>query len=146
MTSSGPSSIPSILVAHKSLYDQASSLLGLIERREIEKPYKSVWPDTQNSTLHPLCQAVIVILDELCLEQGLAADEMSREDEIEEPLQRQSVLLVRTWNDISLSEPISFESIMVHSLPVARLDCSATDAGLDVTRVLLGVTVRSLQT
>ena len=41
VTSRGPSSIPSILAAHKSLYDEASSLLGLIERREIEKPYSN---------------------------------------------------------------------------------------------------------
>ena len=142
VTSSGPSSISGILAAHQSLYDQASSLLGQIERGEIEKPYGSVWPDTGKFTLHPLCQTVIVILDELPPEQDLAAHEMSYEDEMDEELQRQSVILVRTGKDISLSKPISFESIRMHSLPLARLDCSATDAGINVIRVPLGIAVR----
>lgn len=45
-TSTGPTKISGILQAHRSLCDQASLLLGKIERGEIGKPYMSVWPNT----------------------------------------------------------------------------------------------------
>ena len=69
VTSTGPTKVFGILEAYRSLCDQASLLLGKVERGEIGSPYMSVRPNTRNLTLSTRCRAIIVILDQISPEK-----------------------------------------------------------------------------
>lgn len=60
---------------------------------------------------------------------------------LDEELQRQNVLMVRTGDESGLSEPISFESVRGLALPLARPDLRSDD-GIDAIRVTLATAVR----
>ena len=146
VTPTGPASIPGILVAHRSLCDQTSLHLGQIERGELKEPYGSAWPNTHHFKLRPLCRAIVVLLDELSLVESYEEDE---EDGgmvyLDDKMERQSVVLVRTGDDARLSRPISFVSLRAHSLPLARDDLIGGDVGVDAIRVSLGLAVRFIK-
>ena len=138
-TSTGPNTIFDILETHEYLHNQSPLLLDKIKRDELEKSRASARPSPQNFRLLPICRAIIMVFDEL----------VSREDvsypggyvEIDEELQRQNVLMVRTDDESGLSEPISFESVRHTALPLARPDLNS-HGGIEAIRVTLAAAVR----
>ena len=61
--------------------------------------------------------------------------------DLDEKLQRQSVVMVRTGNESALSEPISLQSLREQVLPLARPDIDSHDR-TDAVRVTLATAVR----
>ena len=138
ITSTGPTTISDILEAHKYFYNQTSSLLEKTRRDEIDEPHSSFWPDPRNFKLLPVCRALIMILDELSPSTGPDPDGFIS---LDNELQRQSVLMVRTGEESHLSEPISFENVKEEALPLARPDIKSYE-NTDAVRVVLAIAVR----
>lgn len=138
VTSTGPTTIAGILEAHKSLCDQASSLLSRISQGEAPEVEGSRWPDPRCYKSLPLCKAIIVVLDQLDIDTNPDPDGFISLDKVSE---RQNLLIVRTGDEASLSAPISFEGIRGQSLPLARSDITVND-GTDVVRLPLAIAVR----
>lgn len=138
ITSTGPTTIFGILEAHEYLYNQTSLLLDKIRRDEFENSHMSARPSPQNLRLFPVCRAIIMVFDEL-----ETADRFDPDGFIilDEELQRQNVLMVRTGDESGLSEPISFESVRGLALPLARPDLNSND-GIEAIRVTLATAVR----
>lgn len=139
ITVTGPTTISGIAEAHRSLCDQASQLLRKIEWGEIGKLHQSAWPNTRDFKLLPMYRAIIVILDELPLDKVVASDGSIPLDEI---MQRENVVLVLTGDDSGLSTPVTFESLIPRSLPLARVDWTASGNDIDAIRVPLALAVR----
>ncbi len=138
--SAGPKTVVSILEAHKSLCNQAASLLIKIDCDKPEgMPIDSGllhWPNSQHYKLLPRCRAIIIIIDQLNLDTGSDSNSVI----LHEQSQRQSVLMVRTGDESHLSAPISFESIKADCLPLASTNFSGSD--IDLVRVSLATTVQ----
>ena len=84
----------------------------------------------------PLCRAIIVILDEMPPKQRARVV-------LEEEVQRQNVLIVRTNDEAGLSAPISLDNIRSHSFPLARSDLNTDDdEGGNVVRVPLRTAIK----
>ena len=134
ITSTGPRTISELLETHESFYNRTFSLLDRLRRGDNEEAYMDAWPD--QFKLLPVCRAIIVVLDELV------------PDSDHEPLiyldlevQRQNVVMVRTGNETSLSEPISFERIRELALPLSRPDLGKNN-NIDAIRVPLATAVQ----
>ena len=138
ITSTGPTTIYGILEAHKYLYDQTSSLLGKGRREEAGADHVGAWLDPQRSKLLPLCRAIIIVLDELAPDIGFDPDGYIF---LDNELQRQNVLMVRTGDESGLSEPIRCESVREQALPLAGPDIESYD-GVEVIRATLTTLVR----
>lgn len=139
ITSTGPSTIFDILETHEYLHNQASLLLDKIKRDERESPRISARPSVQNFKLFPICRAIVMVFDEF-----VSMEDQDYPDgyvEIDEELQRQNVLMVRTGDESGLSEAINFESVREQALPLARPDLNAHD-GIEAIRVTLATAVR----
>ncbi|CAF9912597.1 hypothetical protein IMSHALPRED_000358 [Imshaugia aleurites] len=139
ITSTGPTTIFDILETHEYLHNQTSLLLDKIRRGELEKSRMSACLSPQNYKLSPTCRAIIIVLDKLA----------SREDDkffsggyisLDEEVQKQNVLMVRTGDESGLSEPINFESVRERALPLARPDLNPHD-GIEAIRVTLATAV-----
>ena len=135
ITSTGPTSVLGVLKAHKSLCEQVSSTLRKVGQSEPGYTYPPPWPKPQYYKLLPLCRAVIVLLDKLGPEPDLDSDGFINLDVC---LQQQTVLLIRTGDESGLSAPITFESIIAQSLPLARCDITGN---FDAVRVSLATAV-----
>lgn len=131
INSTGPKTIADICKAHKSLSNQVSSLSdqdGQAKARLHDRR------SPQNYKLHPLCRAVLIILDERCPNPG---GRLSIEDQI----QRQNVLIVRTREEDGLSTPIIFDTIRSQSLPLGGSDVD-TEESENMIRVSLRTAVK----
>lgn len=98
------------------------------------------WPD--EFKLLPVCWAIIVVLDELSPEPEY--EPVYDPDgfiSLDNEIQRQSVLMVRTGDESGLSAPISFESVREQALPLARPDIESNEC-IDAVRVTLAIAVR----
>lgn len=102
-------------------------------RGENENAYMNAWPE--HFKLLPVCRAVVVVLDKLVLDGA-------REDLIylDVEAQRKNILMVRTGNEMGLSEPISFEGIRKLALSLARPDIEKYN-DIDAIRVPLATAV-----
>ena len=60
----------------------------------------------------------------------------------EKESQRQHVVIVRTGDEDSLSEPVNFASIRTHALPLAREDIPEADNGVFAIRVSIATAVK----
>lgn len=135
IASSGPEKIAGVLEAHKSLCDQAVSLLDTIQRGEAGETPLGSWPDPQDFRLLPLYRAIVVILDELFTS---TVTEPHVPIKLDDEVQRQTVLMVLTGDDNGLSAPINFDAIRSQSLPLGKTDV-ADD--VDVIRISLRTAV-----
>ena len=134
ITSTGPSTILELLEIHQLFHNRTSLLLENCRRGESEEAHVNAWPD--QFKLLPVCRAIIVVLDELVL------DDVNKEMiYLDLEVQKQNVLMVRTGNEIGLSEPISFDSIRELALPLARPDVQ-TYNDIDAIRVPLATAVQ----
>ena len=136
ITSSGPATAAGILEAHRSLCNQAVYLLDMIRQGKAEQVHLWTWPDPRNYKLLPLYRAIIVVLDELMPYRDTKPHQPIL---LDEEVQRQNVLMIRTGDETGLSAPISFESIRSQSLPLSRADIADH---VDVVRVSLKTAVR----
>ena len=139
LASTGPTTIPAIVAAHKALNEQTAMFLDRIKNGEAGDAKKFLmpqWPDPANYKLLPLCRAIIFILD-----QQPDFDEDERDDYlyIDEAIDAFNVVMILTGEDTTLSEPISFESIKDHALPLARPDA---DGCVDAIRVPMAIAVQ----
>ncbi len=139
LASTGPTTIPAILAAHKALNEQTTLFLERIKNGEAgdANVFRMLhWPDPANYKLLPLCQAIILILD-----QQPNYDEDKGDDYLylDEAIDAFNVIIVLTGEDTSLSRPISFESIKARALPLARPDA---DGCVDAIRVPMAVAVQ----
>lgn len=95
------------------------------------------WPNPRYTRLNPLCEALIAVFDEYkIVATEKHADGLRHYDDV---AREQSILLVRTGQEVGLSAPISFESLKDDALPLGRNE----DIGaIDVIRVPMQVGVR----
>ena len=132
ISSIGPSTVSGIIDAHLSIYKQARTRidsLGGFAGHILSSP--SIIPECYR--LHPLYQAIVVIVDRLdgLPENGQQTPGISQG----EYTRRQTMLIVRTGAQDGLSAPISFDSLMSKPLPV---DAPALeDRDVDMVRVPL---------
>ena len=119
ITCTGPSTIEGIIEAHRSVCDLASTLLYQISRGKARELLMGRWPDTKKYKLHPLCRAVVVVLDKLGAEPEVASDGFVSVDKAS---LKQSILMITTGDDTDLSALISLESINAQVLNLARSD------------------------
>ena len=136
ITPTGPQTIPEILKLHAHLCGAAASHLKAVKSGDagscsIER---SRW---QRFHLLPLCQAIIVLFDELSDPVFESNDTILLDDEV----RRQSAVLVLTGYDQELSSAIDFHTIRAQSLPLARRDVSGID-GENMIRVSLKTAVQ----
>ena len=117
-----PTTIPAIVAAHKALNEQTTMFLDRIKNGEAGDAKKFLmpqWPDPANYKLLPLCRANILILDQ---QPNYDEDESDDYLYLDEAINAFNVVVVMTGEDTALSEPISFESIKGHALPLAHPD------------------------
>ncbi|KAG4420417.1 hypothetical protein IFR04_006433 [Cadophora malorum] len=126
--------MPGIVRAHKKVYAQ---LQGTPERLRNGHPGLRFKSDRRHLKLQPLCGALIAIFDEY--ENFVVERRGDGVRYCEDLAEKQSVLLVRTGCEDSLSAPISFDSLKPYALPLSRKEDLG---GLDVIRVPLLVGVR----
>lgn len=108
ITLTSPTTVSGIPEAHEHLCNQASSPLEKFRRDEDGRPYMSAWADPHKCKLLPLCRAIMIVLNELAPDIVLdPGGFISLDDE----LQRQSDLMVRTGDESGLSEPINLENV-----------------------------------
>ncbi|KAL8828241.1 MAG: hypothetical protein Q9170_006685 [Blastenia crenularia] len=147
VTASGPTTVPEIIDAHKSLCTQASTLLSNVkdrpeEYREFCNAHRGAeYPsDLQNHALNPLYYSIILMIDNL----DSLNDDYDREIDgylsLPKIAQYQTVLIVRTGNEQGLSAPISFESLETQLRPLKRNDIAGE--GTEVIRVSLVVAIQ----
>ena len=139
LTSTGPTTIPAILSAHQALDEQTASLLDRIRSGaagDANEFRMYDWPDPANYKLLPLCRAIILIFDQQPNYDWDDSDEYLYLDEVIDGL---NVVMVLTGEDTALSEPITFESIKGHALPLARPDA---DGCVDAIRVPMAIAVQ----
>lgn len=132
ITSSGPTTLSGILEAHECFCNRTTLLLDRLGRDKSNND----WPN--QFKLLPICRAIIVVLDKLAPRNEPTVDGFLSLDEY---LQTQSVLMVRTGEETGLSEAINFQDVKEQVLPLARPDPSPED-GIDVIRVTLATAVR----
>lgn len=139
LTSTGPRTIPAIVAAHKALNEQTALFLDRIENGEAGDAKEFLmpqWPDPANYKLLPLCRAIILILDQ---QPDYDEDESDDYLYLDEAIDAFNVVMVLTGENTTLSEPICFESIKGHALPLARPDA---DGYVDAIRVPMAVAVQ----
>jgi hypothetical protein len=136
----GPTTIQEVIAAHKSLCQEAVSLLGRIERGEAKRPNGLAWRDPRAYNLNPTYHGIIIVMDQY-LEPDFEPD-LGELIDLHEQAQKLTVLLVRTGDDSNLCAPINFEELRTNGfcLPLARSDVSATCD--DVVRVSLATAVK----
>jgi hypothetical protein len=136
----GPTTIPDVITAHKSLCQQAVSLLERIERGEEKRPGGRPWPDPRAYNLNATYQGIIIMMDQY-LEPDFEPD-LGELIDIHEEAQKLTVLLVRTGDDSNLCAPINFEELRTDGfcLPLGRSDVPATSD--DVVRVSRATAVK----
>ncbi|KUJ16711.1 uncharacterized protein LY89DRAFT_782000 [Mollisia scopiformis] len=96
--------VPEILRAHVSICSQV--------REAFEKKESRWWRgrDSRFFSLHPLCEAMIVVFDEYKFVQSGYVKQADGFRHYENVAQHQSVLMIRTGKEDNLSAPISFDS------------------------------------
>ena len=127
ITSSGPKTVTEICEAHKCFCDRAASLSDTY--RQTGEAH------LQDYHMLPLCRAILVILDEMPPNPRARVG-------LEEEVQRQSVLIVRTTDEAGLSAPIDLGNIRSQSLPLARPDLNTDDKSGNVIRVSLRTAIK----
>ena len=146
ITTTGPSTIRSIVNAHLSIYEQAASYLHQVKCGIIKQHWLNSWwteeedPSTvqlQHYFLYPLLRAVILIMDRIDDEIYTISKESDGMTSLSKVAKCQTILIVRTGIEEGLSGPISFESLTPSSLPIGR--CRED---LDLVGVSLDVAVR----
>ena len=139
LASTGPTTIPAIITAYRSLNEQTALLLNRIKNGEAGDAKEFLmhqWPDPANYKLLPLCRAIILILDQQ------PNDDEDENDEylyLDEAIAAFNVVMVLTGEDTALSEPISFDSIKGHALPLGRPNA---DGWVNAIRVPMAVAVQ----
>jgi hypothetical protein len=99
----GPTTIQEVITAHKSLCQEAVSLLGRIGRGEANGPNGRAWRDPRTYNLNATYHGIIIMID-----QYLDADfepDLGELICLHEQAQRLTVLLVRTGDDANLCAP-----------------------------------------
>jgi len=99
-----PTSIAGIVQVHRNLCEKSTPVDWHVERRRV------VWPNEHEWTIDPLFRAVIVVLDELYDCKDIARDSEGMPS-LDDLLEKQSVVLVRTGNESELSAPTPFEGL-----------------------------------
>ena len=126
----GPSTVPHILEPYKDLINQAKKNLNAEAPSYLQSMTRRVLS---------LCRALIQVAHQL-------GTSLQRDSEgfftIEQKSPRQNVLIVRTWVEDRLSKPLSFESMVIHTLPLAGDDIPEADDGVFAMRISLPVTVK----
>ena len=132
ITSNGPSTIRGVLKAHHSLCMQACDLMakGLASR-----PLRT---ELRRHDIHPLYKAIILLIDRYEIDFQSDLDGLFS---LEDAAQQQTVLIVRTGLEASLSAPISFDSLRAESLPLDRSDVDGQPM-IDIVRTSLTTAVR----
>lgn len=131
INSIGPKTIADICEAHKSLCNRVSSLS---DQGGQGKAHVHDGRSPQDYKLLPLCRAILMILDERC-------PNPSGRLSLENQVQRQNVLIVRTREKDGLSAPISFDTIRSQSMPTGRSDVD-TEESENTIRVSLRTAVK----
>ncbi|KAL9099972.1 MAG: hypothetical protein Q9163_004598 [Psora crenata] len=137
ITSNGPSTIPGVLKAHYSLCMQACDLMAKL-RQENELGSNPLRTDLWRYNIHPLYKAIMLLIDRFEIDFQSDADNLFR---LEDGAQQQTVLIVRTGLEASLSAPISFDSLRAESLPLDRSDVDGHPM-IDIVRTSLTTAVR----
>ena len=111
ITLDGPTTITGILNTHRAFCDQASSIFERMSREELDDRFGDRWLNPLYYTIHPLFRAIIVIHDERLCDESFEAINHDGFLHLDEFLEAQSVLLVRTGDESGLSGPISFKGL-----------------------------------
>ena len=139
IASNGPSTVPGVIKAHSSLCTQACDVLTETKQGKgnIHLPVKT---ELQRYNLHPLYQAIVLIIDRLEIEH-LRKRQADGFIGLQYIAQHQNVLIARTGVEAGLSAPISFESLQIESLPLERPDVDG-EPNINVIRTSLATAVR----
>ena len=130
----GPQILSHNLEAHANLCNHVALQLKL-------DPGTGGVTHSQHYHLRPLCRAIVTLLDRSSLppqydKDGLELSTVSLDNEVK----RYTVLLVLTGDQQGLSEPITFDTINLESLPLKRHDISGIDS-VNIIRVSMKIAV-----
>jgi len=141
ITPGGPTTVAQILEAHRSLCELSTSLLRDVKSEGFRIPFGTVWMYPEKYYIPDLFRAIIVVHDEHITYDKFKYNE-SGKLLVDDFLEKQSVLLIRTGDQSGLSAPISFDGLeaispfCLENSPVEDLSC------FDTIRVSLRTAVR----
>lgn len=136
----GPTTIQGVISAHKSLCQQAVSLLERIECGKVKRSNGLAWHDPRKNNLCATYHGVIIMMDQYI--DPVFDRDLGELIDLHEQAQSLTVLLVRTGDDSHLRAPINFEELRANGfcLALARSDILATHD--DVVRVSLATAIK----
>ncbi|KAL9609792.1 MAG: hypothetical protein Q9167_005470 [Letrouitia subvulpina] len=133
----GPSDVPGIIQAHKSLCRQSSELMIKARQGDLwDLGLRGV--NLDNYDIHPLYKAVILLCDDFNMRVEPDSNDVF---DLQEAVYSQTILIVRTGEEVGLSSPISFSSLKGKTLPLKRPELGE-NSNVEVIRTSLADGIR----
>lgn len=130
----GPTTIPEIVEAHRSIWETASLILSTNGETARYMKNEGTRTSVEHCNLQPTLRSVILLMDGPYRSEG----EHDQHIVLDNVLQQATVVMVRTGHECGVS--FSFETIRDHWLPLDRNDVGVQH-GIDAVRVNLATAV-----